>query len=51
MKTKSKANDRLGWFRHYVNRYNRLQLESSAQMALFYFQILLVEDGVELELT
>jgi hypothetical protein len=28
----TRANDRLGWFRYYVNRFNRLQQQDSAQM-------------------
>lgn len=35
---------RLGWFRYYVDRFNRFELQDSAHMALFYF-LLLLEDG------
>lgn len=47
---KHPPNDRLGWFRYYVNRFNKMQHKDSAQMmALFYFA-LLVDAGEEPEL-
>jgi hypothetical protein len=36
---------RLGWHRFYAGRFNRLQREDSAHMALFYFLLHLAFDA------